>query len=97
MVLPPPGDRRAAYAKARIRDAIDFPLAGVAVALRRDGDVIGDLRVAMTGTNSAPLAIGTGDLVGRAWDGDAAGSLHVPEQTANVLRTTIVGRNTGGG
>ena len=75
VVLPPPGDRRAAYAKARIRDAIDFPLAGVAVALRRDGDVIGDIKVAITGTNSAPLAIATGDLIGRAWDGDAAAIL----------------------
>ena len=49
VVLPPQGGRRAAYAKARIRDAIDFPLAGVAVALKRDGDVIGDLKVAITG------------------------------------------------
>jgi 4-hydroxybenzoyl-CoA reductase subunit beta len=92
VVLPPQGDRRAAYAKARIRDAIDFPLAGVAVALRRDGDVIGDLKVAMTGTNSAPLTIATGELIGRAWDGDAAAILaRSLRQKANVLRTTTVG------
>jgi 4-hydroxybenzoyl-CoA reductase subunit beta len=92
VVLPPPGGMRAAYAKARIRDAIDFPLAGVAAALRRDGDVIGDLKVAITGTNSAPLAITTGDLIGRPWDGEAAAILALSlRKTANVLSTTIVG------
>ena len=92
VVLPPQGRRRAGYAKARVRDALDFPLAGVAVALRRDGDVIGDLRVAITGTNSAPLTIPTGDLIGRAWNGEAAASLALAlSGKANALRTTIVG------
>jgi 4-hydroxybenzoyl-CoA reductase subunit beta len=92
VALPPQGGRRAAYAKARIRDAIDFPLAGVAVALKRDGDVIGDLKVAITGTNSAPLAISTGELTGRAWDGDAAAILAKNlRKKANVLRTTVIG------
>jgi 4-hydroxybenzoyl-CoA reductase subunit beta len=92
VVLPPQRGRRAAYAKARIRDAIDFPLAGVAVAIRRAGDVIGDLRVAITGTNSAPLAIDAGDLIGRPWDSDAATILaKVLRGRANVLRTTVVG------
>lgn len=91
VVLPPPGRLRAAYAKARIRDAIDFPLAGVAVALRRDGDVIGDIKVAITGTNSAPLSIATGDLIGRVWDAAAATTLsQALRKKANVLRTTIV-------
>jgi 4-hydroxybenzoyl-CoA reductase subunit beta len=55
---------RTGYAKARVRGAIDFPLAGVAVALRRDGDTLADLRVALTGTNSCPLLIeDAGDLI----------------------------------
>ena len=92
VVLPPPDGRRAAYAKARIRDAIDFPLAGVAAALRRDGGVIGFLSIAITGTNSAPLAIPTGELAGRAWDGAAAAILAKNlRKTANVLRTTVIG------
>ncbi len=92
VVLPPPGSLRAAYAKARIRDAVDFPLAGVAAALRRDGEVIGDLRVAITGTNSAPLAIATSDLVGRPWDGEAARILALAlRKAANVLSTNTVG------
>ena len=91
-MLPPQGERRAAYAKARVRDAIDFPLAGVAAALRRDGDVIGELRVAITGTNSAPLAIPAEDLTGRPWDADAANLLvQTVRKKANVLRTTVTG------
>jgi 4-hydroxybenzoyl-CoA reductase subunit beta len=92
VVLPPQQDRRAAYAKARIRDAIDFALAGAAAALRRDGPVIGDLRIAITGTNSAPLLVATGDLIGRPWDPDTAAVLaKLLRGKANVLRTTLVG------
>jgi 4-hydroxybenzoyl-CoA reductase subunit beta len=92
VVLPPPGQWRAGYAKARIRDGMDFPLAGVAVALKRDGSVIGGLRVAITGTNSSPLAIDTSALVGRAWNDEAAAALAAGlKKKANVLRTTVVG------
>jgi len=60
---------RAGYAKARVRGAIDFPLAGVAVALRREGETLAELRVALTGTNSCPLLIeGTGDFIGSPLD-----------------------------
>jgi 4-hydroxybenzoyl-CoA reductase subunit beta len=60
---------RAGYAKARVRGAIDFPLAGVAVAVRRAGETLADLRVALTGTNSCPLLIeGTDDLIGAPLD-----------------------------
>jgi 4-hydroxybenzoyl-CoA reductase subunit beta len=92
VILPPPGEWRAAYAKARVRDAIDFPMAGVAASLLRDGDVIGGLKMAITGTNSAPLMINTGELVGRAWGDDAAATLALAlRKKANVLRTTMAG------
>lgn len=92
VVLPPPGQWRAGYAKARVRDGMDFPLAGVAVALRRDGDVVGDIKVAITGTNSAPLMIDTGELIGQAWNDEAAALLAAAlKKKANVLRTTVVG------
>lgn len=59
----------AGYEKMRLRGAIDFPLAGIAVALRRDGDRIADLRIACTGVNSYPgLVPGLDVLVGRAPD-----------------------------
>lgn len=47
-----------AYEKVRVRGAIDFPLAGVAVALRREGDAIADLRIALTGVSSRPEVVG---------------------------------------
>jgi 4-hydroxybenzoyl-CoA reductase subunit beta len=90
VVVPPAAGWRADYAKARVRDAIDFPLAGAAVALRRDGDRLAGLRVAITGTNSAPLAVPTEDVIGRPWDAEAAKSLAKAVQaTSNVLATTV--------
>ena len=48
---------RSAYDKIRIRRSIEYPVAGVAVALRRDGDTLADLRVAFTGTNPRPVRL----------------------------------------
>lgn len=70
----PAGDPelRTGYVKVRVRSSIDFPLAGVAVGLKRDGDALSDLRVALTGTNSMPLLVaGTEALAGKPLD-DAA-------------------------
>ncbi|TMJ82996.1 MAG: 4-hydroxybenzoyl-CoA reductase subunit beta [Alphaproteobacteria bacterium] len=66
---------RSAYDKVRIRRSIEYPVTGVAVALRRQGDVLADLRVAFTGTNPRPVLLkGTaelcgGPLEGRVFDG----------------------------
>ena len=66
---------RSAYDKVRIRRSIEYPVTGVAVALRRQGDVLADLRVAFAGTNPRPVLLkGTaelcgGPLEGRAFDG----------------------------
>jgi 4-hydroxybenzoyl-CoA reductase subunit beta len=63
---------QSAYAKARVRGAIDFPLSGVAVALRRDGERLAILRIACTGVASRPCAIGGLDvLAGRPLDAAA--------------------------
>jgi len=60
---------RSGYDKIRIRRSIEYPVAGVAVALRRDAGVLADLRVAFTGTNPRPVLLaGTEDLCGRAPD-----------------------------
>jgi 4-hydroxybenzoyl-CoA reductase subunit beta len=56
---------RSAYDKIRIRRSIEYPVAGVAVALRREGDTLADLRVAITGTNPRPVLLeGTDKLCG---------------------------------
>jgi 4-hydroxybenzoyl-CoA reductase subunit beta len=60
---------RSAYDKIRIRRSIEYPVAGVAVALRREGDTLTDLRVAFTGTNSRPVLLaGTDKLCGGPLD-----------------------------
>src|SRR5204863_422023 len=46
-----------AYKKLRMRGSIDYPLAGVAVALKKKGRVVEDARIAITGVNPAPLLI----------------------------------------
>ncbi|CAA7626279.1 4-hydroxybenzoyl-CoA reductase subunit beta [Magnetospirillum sp. SS-4] len=82
----------AGYVKVRVRDAIDFPLAGVAVALKRDGDAIAGLRVAITGTNSAPLLAPTEAVVGGGWGPETAETLlQAVRKTSNVLKTTVTG------
>jgi 4-hydroxybenzoyl-CoA reductase subunit beta len=60
---------RSGYDKLRVRRSIEYPLAGVAVALRRQGDALTDLRVAITGTNPRPVLLeGTPRLCGGALD-----------------------------
>jgi 4-hydroxybenzoyl-CoA reductase subunit beta len=60
---------RSAYDKIRIRRSIEYPVAGVAVALTREGDVLGCLRVAFTGTNPRPVLLtGTEKLCGGRLD-----------------------------
>ena len=63
---------RSAYAKVRMRGAIDFPLAGVAVACTRlTGGKI-KITSALTGTNSRPLLIEGFDPIQPDQDLDAA-------------------------
>jgi 4-hydroxybenzoyl-CoA reductase subunit beta len=60
---------RSGYDKIRIRRSIEYPVAGVAVALRRDGEALADLSVAVTGTNPRPVLLeGTADLCGGPLD-----------------------------
>jgi 4-hydroxybenzoyl-CoA reductase subunit beta len=60
---------RSAYDKIRIRRSIEYPVAGVAVALSRDRDTLADLRVAITGTNPRPVLLeGTRELCGGGLD-----------------------------
>lgn len=72
----PASARVSGYRKARVRGAMDFPLAGVACALAvRDG-VLSELCLALTGTNSQPLRLqGTEVLLGRPLDEAGLASL----------------------
>ena len=60
---------RSAYDKIRIRRSIEYPVAGVAVALKREGDRLASLRVGFTGTNPRPVLLaGTAELCGGGID-----------------------------
>ncbi|HXM67486.1 MAG TPA: FAD binding domain-containing protein, partial [Candidatus Acidoferrum sp.] len=48
---------RGVYRKLRVRGSIDYPLAGVAVALKRSNGHVQDARIAMTAVNPAPLLV----------------------------------------
>jgi 4-hydroxybenzoyl-CoA reductase subunit beta len=81
---------RSGYAKARRRGAIDFPLAGVAIALALSEGRVAHLRVALTGTNSSPIALDVTPLVGRE-PGPAleAALAKRVEKDVKPLRTTV--------
>jgi len=86
---------RSGYRKARVRGAIDFPLAGVAAALRVEQGVLESLRVALTGTNSRPFALkGTDEWVGRALDETLPAAVgKLVQHQVRPLRTTVTAAN----
>jgi 4-hydroxybenzoyl-CoA reductase subunit beta len=57
------------YGKIRVRTSIDFPLAGIAIALKREGETLSGLKIAVTGLDSEPIQLeGTDGLLGRPFD-----------------------------
>jgi 4-hydroxybenzoyl-CoA reductase subunit beta len=86
---------RTAYRKARTRGAIDFPLAGVAVALEIQQGRVCELRVALTGTNPRPLLLaGTEELCGQAPDQTLLDKLmKLVQRQASPQRTTVTASN----
>jgi 4-hydroxybenzoyl-CoA reductase subunit beta len=86
---------RSGYRKARVRGAIDFPLAGVAAALSMEAGVLKSLRIALTGTNARPFVLqGTDALVGKA-PGEAALAAigKLVQHQVRPLRTTATAAN----
>ncbi len=62
--LPGPG-LRTAFRKLRQRNAIDFPLLNVAVAVEMEDDVVGEMRMVVSALGSRPRAItGLADIAG---------------------------------
>jgi 4-hydroxybenzoyl-CoA reductase subunit beta len=81
-----------AYEKVRVREAIDFPLAGVAVALAAANGAVEALRVALTGTNSRPFLLeGTDAFTGKPIDTAALALLDkLVQKQVQPMRTTSV-------
>jgi 4-hydroxybenzoyl-CoA reductase subunit beta len=55
--LPVEAGVRTAYVKLRRRGSIDFPIAGAAVALKLDGDLVVSCRIALSAVASHPLEV----------------------------------------
>jgi len=86
---------RSGYEKGRLRESIDFPLAGVAASLALKNGRVAALRVAVTGTNSRPfVVVGLEGLIGRALDDAAIAEIDraVRKQT-QPMRTTMAAGN----
>jgi 4-hydroxybenzoyl-CoA reductase subunit beta len=86
---------RGSYQKLRIRGSIDYPLAGVAVALRVDGRSrrIEDARVAITAVNPAPHLVKDADaeFIGAIADENIAERIgEMAARTAKPLTTSAL-------
>ncbi len=92
--VPPPG-LRSGYRKARVRGAMDFPLAGVGCALLVEDGRICNLRIALTGTNSNAFVLaGTEALIGRAPDAESLQSLgKLVQKQVSPMRSTVTPSN----
>jgi 4-hydroxybenzoyl-CoA reductase subunit beta len=86
-------DYRGVYRKLRVRGSIDYPLAGVAVVMKRSNGHVSDARIAMTAVNPAPVLIQKAGemLIGRSVDealAEAAGDMAA--RTAKPLTTSAL-------
>ena len=84
--------RRGVYLKLRIRNSIDYPLAGVAVALDVDrGGVCRQARLAITAVNPAPLLVpeASEQLVGQKYSPELVERIaHAAIRTGKPLTTS---------
>jgi 4-hydroxybenzoyl-CoA reductase subunit beta len=77
-------DYRGVYRKLRIRGSIDYPLAGVAVVLKRANGHVCDARVALTAVNPAPTLVKNAGAILEARAVDEA----VAEQVGDLAART---------
>jgi 4-hydroxybenzoyl-CoA reductase subunit beta len=91
----PPAPAPSAYAKVRVRGAIDYPLAGVAVVLAYSMTVVKVLRIALTGTNSRPFVLaGTEAFLERPLDETMLQQVErLVQKQVQPMRTTAISAN----
>ena len=73
ILLPRADGWRSTYLKLRDRGSFDFPIVGLAAAVRLEGGIVRDARVAMTAVGSRPMLVGAAAtaLVGSKLEDDA--------------------------
>ena len=86
---------RSGYRKARVRAAMDFPLAGVGAVLSLHDGVVAQIGVALSGTNSRPIVLqGLPSLVGRRVDDALLAALgKLVQQQTSPMRSTVTASN----
>lgn len=83
---------RGSYHKLRIRSAIDYPLVGVALAMKVENGICRDVRLAMTGVNPAPLLVPelSGLLRGQRFSREGVeAAAHAVIRTGKPLKTSV--------
>ncbi len=86
-------DYHGVYRKLRIRGSIDYPLAGVAVVMKRSNGHVADARLAITAANPAPLLVKgvTELLTGKSVDESLAETVgDLAAKTAKPLTTSAL-------
>jgi 4-hydroxybenzoyl-CoA reductase subunit beta len=84
---------RGSYQKLRMRGSIDYPLAGVAVAMKMSSGRVEDARVAITAVNPAPHLLKDADahLIGTVLTEEAAERIgELAARTAKPLTTSVL-------
>ena len=73
VILPPADGWRSTYLKLRDRGSFDFPIVGLAAAVRMDGGVVREARLAMTAVGSRPVLVdaAAAALIGSRLEDDA--------------------------
>jgi 4-hydroxybenzoyl-CoA reductase subunit beta len=86
-------DYRGVYRKLRVRGSIDYPLAGVAVAMKRSNGHVADAKIAMTAVNPAPVLVQQAGemLIGKTIDEALAEAVgDIAARTAKPLTTSAL-------
>jgi 4-hydroxybenzoyl-CoA reductase subunit beta len=86
-------DYRGVYRKLRVRGSIDYPLAGVAVAMKRSNGHVADAKIAMTAVNPAPVLVQQAGemLIGKTIDEALAEAVgDIAARTAKPLTTSAI-------
>jgi 4-hydroxybenzoyl-CoA reductase subunit beta len=86
-------DYHGVYRKLRVRGSIDYPLAGVAVVMKRSNSHVVDARLAITAVNPAPLLVKgvTELLTGKSIDESLAETVgDLAAKTAKPLTTSAL-------
>ncbi|HEX7286608.1 MAG TPA: FAD binding domain-containing protein [Candidatus Angelobacter sp.] len=84
---------KGSYQKLRIRGSIDYPLAGVAVALKQNGGPVEAARLAITAVNPAPLLVPGAEhaLIGKKIDEQTATAVaELAAKAAKPLTTSAL-------